>query len=60
MRQEIGLGSARRVAWLEVRWPATGLTQRVTGLAPGRRYRVREGAPKAEEVVWPVSVVRSR
>jgi hypothetical protein len=53
MRQEIGLGTARRVEWLEVLWPATGLKQRVTGLAPGRRYRIREGAEKAEEVVWP-------
>ena len=53
MRQEIGLGEAARIAWLEVRWPATGQKQRVTGLEPGRRYLVREGQPKAEEVVWP-------
>jgi ASPIC and UnbV len=54
MRQEIGLGPARRVEWLEVVWPATGLKLRVTGLAPGRRYRVREGVERAEEVAWPV------
>ena len=51
------LGSARRAASSGSRslWPATGLKQRVTGLAPGRRYRIREGAEKAEEVVWPAS-----
>jgi hypothetical protein len=53
MRQEIGLGPARRVEWLEVLWPASGERQRVEGLKPGRRYRIREGSPKAEEVVWP-------
>jgi hypothetical protein len=55
MRQEIGLGAARRVAWLEVVWPATGARQRVDGLKPGRRYRIREGNAKAEEVAWPRS-----
>ena len=55
MRQEIGLGQARRVSWLEILWPATGLKQRVTGLAPGRRYRIREGIEKAEEVTWPAN-----
>ena len=53
MRQEIGLGEAARIAWLEIRWPVTGLKQRVTGLSSGRRYLVREGREKAEEVVWP-------
>lgn len=53
MRLEIGVGAARRVSWLEILWPATGAKQRVTGLRPGRRYRIREGAPKAEEVAWP-------
>ncbi len=55
LRQEVGLGRARRVAWLEILWPATGLKQRVTSLSPGRRYRIREGAEKAEEVVWPAN-----
>jgi hypothetical protein len=55
MRQEIGLGAARRVAWLEIRWPETGATQRVPGLRPGRRYLVREGSARAEEVEWPRS-----
>jgi hypothetical protein len=55
MRQEIGLGDARRVAWLEILWPATGQRQRVEGLRPGRRYLVREGSPRPEEVVWPAA-----
>ena len=45
---------ARRSAWARPAaspgsrslWPATGLKQRVTGLSPGRRYRIREGAPE--------------
>jgi hypothetical protein len=53
MRQEIGLGRAKRVAWLEVLWPATGEKQRVTGLRQGHRYRIREGSARADEVVWP-------
>ncbi len=55
MRQEIALGDARAVSWLEVVWPATGERQRVSGLKPGRRYRVREGSGKPEEVEWPRS-----
>jgi hypothetical protein len=53
MRQEIGLGKAKRVLRLDVVWPASGETQRVTGLRPGRRYRIREGSARADEVVWP-------
>jgi hypothetical protein len=58
MRQEIGLGPARRVAWLQIVWPATGETERVSGLRPGRRYLVREGSSKAQQVVWPVAAPR--
>ena len=53
LRLEIGLGDARRVDGVEVFWPATGETQRVSGLEPRRRYRIREGSPEAREVVWP-------
>src|SRR5262249_43972987 len=59
MRQEIGLGKAKRVAWLEVLWPVTGEKQRLTGLRPGHRYRIKEGAPRAEEVVWPRATAAS-
>jgi hypothetical protein len=43
LRQEIGLGGARRIESVEVFWPATGATQTVRGLELDRRYRIREG-----------------
>ena len=60
MRQEIGLGKGGRVAWLEIEWPASGSKQRVEGLKPGHRYRVREGSSKPEEVAWPANTAASR
>jgi hypothetical protein len=48
LRQEIGLGAARRIRSVEIVWPASGLRQTVGGLSPGRRYRVREGEPARE------------
>jgi hypothetical protein len=50
LRQEIGLGDARRIVGAEVFWPASGETQKVEGLKLDRRYRVREGSPQADEV----------
>jgi len=47
MRQEIGLGPATALRQVEVRWPATGETQQVTGVAMDGFYRIREGDPKA-------------
>jgi len=43
LRRELGLGAATRIAAVEVFWPASGLTQKLTGLSPGHRYRIREG-----------------
>jgi hypothetical protein len=43
LRVEIGLGGAPRILSVEVHWPATGQTQKLAGLQPNRRYRVREG-----------------
>jgi hypothetical protein len=51
--QEIGLGQATRVEWVEVRWPTTGEVQRVEGLRPGRHYRIREGTREATELKRP-------
>jgi hypothetical protein len=59
LRQEIGLGAASRVERVEVFWPATGEIQKIEGLQPRRRYRIREGSPEANEVEWPRSI-RSR
>jgi FG-GAP-like repeat/ASPIC and UnbV len=44
LRQEIGLGDARRITGVLVFWPATGSTQKIEGLALDRRYLIREGA----------------
>ena len=49
-RQEIGLGDAQRIAGVEIFWPVSGQTQKVTGLLPGHRYRIREGVAEAVEV----------
>jgi len=50
LRAEIGLADARGVASVEVFWPATGQTQRLTGLLRDRGYRVRENAAAAVEI----------
>jgi hypothetical protein len=43
MRQEIGLGRARVIRSVEIFWPVTGVTQKLTGLEVNRMYHVREG-----------------
>jgi ASPIC/UnbV protein/VCBS repeat protein len=48
LRQEIGLGPARRILDVEVSWPS-GQTQRFAGLALRRRYHLREGSPEARK-----------
>lgn len=45
----VGLGTAERVAKVEVLWPRTGATQTFTDLAAGTRVRIVEG--EAEPVV---------
>jgi hypothetical protein len=52
-RQEIGLGRARRVEWVQIVWPVTGEVQRIDGLRPERHYRIREGARGAIELKRP-------
>ncbi|MES1167479.1 MAG: CRTAC1 family protein, partial [Pseudomonadota bacterium] len=44
LRQEIGLGAAQKISRVEIFWPATGVTQVVTGLELDRAYQIREGA----------------
>jgi hypothetical protein len=48
--QHVGLGDATRIAAIEVLWPATGESQRLAGVEMGRRYRIREGEPRAVPV----------
>jgi hypothetical protein len=49
LRQEIGLGKTSAIERVEVYWPVTGETQTLSGLIPDKFYRIREGAPTAEE-----------
>jgi hypothetical protein len=56
LRQEIGLGRARGVRLLEVRWPASGTTSRFEGLPIDHRITVTEGSD--EIVAEPLRPVR--
>ena len=47
LTQELGLGRARRIAALEVRWP-TGAVQRFEDVPLDSRLRIREGADEYE------------
>ena len=43
LRQEIGLGDATAVDWLEVRWPGSGLVQSFEAVKLNETYRLLEG-----------------
>ena len=45
LRQEIGLGDAKRILRVEVDWPASGEKQVYEGLALDSTWRIREGDP---------------
>jgi len=47
LRQTVGLGSARAIENLEIRWPRTDKVQHFKGLAPGQAYRIVEGRAEA-------------
>ncbi|NNE44563.1 MAG: CRTAC1 family protein [Gemmatimonadetes bacterium] len=53
LRQEIGLGAATSIDWVDVYWPRTDETQRITGILPDRFYRITESDPQAEELRRP-------
>ena len=44
----LGLGNAERVAFVEVRWPASGETQRVEAIGLDAHVVITQGQPKAE------------
>ncbi|APW60688.1 FG-GAP-like repeat-containing protein [Paludisphaera borealis] len=46
-RLQFGLGDAKAVDWVEVRWPS-GLVERHEALAVDREYLLREGSPPVE------------
>jgi hypothetical protein len=50
LRQEIGLGNATAIDSVEIFWPASRLTQKLSGLSLDHAYRVREG--DAQAVAW--------
>ena len=54
LQVETGLGDARSIAWLEVRWPATGLVERYAHVPMDRVLRLREGSG----TVQPVELVK--
>jgi len=47
LRQEIGLGDATAVLYVEIFWPVTGKIQRIDGLQLNQSYRIREDASSA-------------
>jgi len=58
LRQEIGLGQAQSIEFVEIFWPTTGQTQTLKGLALDRFYKVREG--DAAATLWNVRSFKLR
>ena len=52
-RQQLGLGGAEKVVSLEVFWPVTGETQRLSGLDRNQWYEIREGEEVARKLDRP-------
>ena len=50
LRQEIGLGRAAAIEWVEITWPASGEKQRFAKLKMDRAYRLLEGERKVQRV----------
>lgn len=50
LRAEIGVGTARRIDSLILRWPASGRTQGFGDLPTDRRYRIREGSSEVHRL----------
>ena len=50
LRQEIGLGNASAIRFVEVNWPASGRTQVFENPAMDQAYRVTEGNPRLTTV----------
>jgi len=53
LRREIGLGSAERIALLEVSWPGSGAVQQFENLDVDRMYEIVEGQRQPREVELP-------
>ncbi|MEE9294197.1 MAG: CRTAC1 family protein [Phycisphaerae bacterium] len=50
LQQEIGLGQAKSIRFVEVFWPVTGKTQRFENVAMDQIVRIKEGQPEAVPV----------
>ncbi len=50
LRVEAGLDGASRIDGVEIDWPGSGGTERLTGLRPHRLYEVHEGEGGAREI----------
>jgi hypothetical protein len=55
----VGLGQARTITEVEVRWPTSGLVQKVAPLTMDRSYEIREGAEKPKQLAQKVFSFRS-
>lgn len=56
LRQEIGLGQAKTIERVEIRWPASPAVQVLRGLELDHVYRVNEGAASA--TLWPLKAFK--
>jgi hypothetical protein len=45
LRQHFGLGRAERIKLVEIFWPTTGETQRLSGVEPDQAIEIVEGEP---------------
>ena len=50
LQQEIGLGDATAIREIEVRWPGSGVVERIDGPPLDAVYRLREGSGRLERV----------
>ncbi len=55
-RRTIGIGTAKKVERLTIRWPRLDLTQEVTNLTAGRFYRIAEQQPPQEHPLTPFNL----
>jgi len=53
LQQEIGLGGAKAIESVTIRWPGSGTVQTFRDVVPNRVYDVVEGRSKLTEVMLP-------
>ncbi len=53
LQQEIGLGDAQHIEWVQVQWPGSLQTQRYTGLKINRVYELTEGRTRPRRIKSP-------